>query len=120
MAISLWKKNYVVRRFGALTNVGGYMATTHTDSMALLDIQTMSNTQKTDSDGDVSVQRIKAFGDLDLKPSRQSSKGDLVWFQGKWFECIASRKSENTLIAHWTYEFIECANQDSPPTGGAV
>lgn len=120
MAIGLWKKPYVVRRY-TIGYQNGYETSTKTDSIEQLDIQTTSKTQSTQEDGDRSVQRIKAFGDFPFTVSKDGTKADKVYFQNKWFECVASRLSDNTVIRHYTSEFIESANQEpAPSTGGTT
>ena len=114
MAIAIWKKPYTLRSYGAVTNVNGYPSESYTDRTVMLDIQTTSKTQTTAEDGKAELQRIKAFGGEEIKVTDGTS-GDRVYFQSKWFECVSSRLSENTCIAHWTSEFVECANQDAPP-----
>ena len=121
MAIQIWKKPRVIRTYTTPEYVDGYLVDGYTDYIAKLDIQTMSDVQRTTPEGDRSLQRIKTFGDAHIKTAKDEIKADRVYFQDKWFECVASRLSENTVIRHWTSEFVECLDQPDPPTveGGA-
>lgn len=117
MALGIWKKKRIVRRFDASKMINGHQTSGFTDSVAVIDVQTTSSTGKTDTDGDEHVQRLKAFGDYQMRVADIDNgvKADLLWFQGRWFECIASRLSENTFLKHWTSEFVECLNQPEKP-----
>ena len=117
MAIRYWKKNYTIRVYDKLKNEDGYEVSQYKDMKVKLDVQTLSDTQNTQPYGDVSVQRVKAFGDYQFRPASDGIKADRMWFQGRWFECVAARWSGNTWIRHWTSEFIECPDQEDPPKG---
>lgn len=115
MAIRYWKTDRIVRVFGAPTNINGYESTSYRDIRVKLDVQTVYDSANTQPFGDRSIQRIKAFGDYQFRPASEGIKADWLWFQGRWFECVASRWSGNTWIRHWTAEFIECVDQEAPP-----
>ena len=118
MAIGYWKKNYIIRVYGAPKNEDGYEVTSSKDYVVKLDVQTLSDTSYTQPYGDRSIQRLKAFGDYQFRPASEGIKADRLWFQGRWFECIAARWSGNTWIRHWTSEFVECPDQEAPPKIG--
>ena len=117
MAIPHWKKNYIIRVYGEPYNQDGYEVTDWEDRTVRLDVQTLSDSAYTQPYGDRSVQRVKAFGDYQFRPASEGIKADKLWFQGRWFECIAARWSGNTWIRHWTSEFVECADQEEAPDG---
>lgn len=83
-----------------------------------MDVQTMSDEARTTPDGTESVQRLKVFCDVEILTENEHAqrKADRLWFQGKWFDCQSSRLSENTPLRHWTATFVECLDQDAPPT----
>lgn len=122
MAIKIWKKPRILRTYSTPVYQNGYIVENCTDQIVMLDIQTMSDTQRTTPEGDRPMQRIKTFGDAHIQIAHDGIKADKVYFQGLWFECVASRLSENTVIRHWTSEFVECLDQPDPPTigGGAT
>lgn len=70
--------------------------------------------------GSESVQRLKVFCDAELftESEHRRRKADRLWFQNKWFDCQSSRLSENTPLRHWTATFVECLDQEDPPTLG--
>ena len=117
MAIRIWKKPYLYRRFSEPANVDGYYSDTYTDGYAMLDVQMTDDTAQMREDGDAPVMRLKAFGDLRFLVADRSTgtKPDWLWFDGKWFECRSSRKSDNTFIRHWISTFVECLNQAAAP-----
>lgn len=117
MLLGIWMKEHTVRRFAEPLVSGGYNFTKHTDITISADVQTSQSSQKTDEDGDCSLQQLKAFSNDEFLTADEKTgrKADLLWFQDKWFECRASRLSDNTMLGHWTSEFIQCLDQPDAP-----
>lgn len=82
-----------------------------------MDIQTLEDTIKTEEDGRKSIQKLKVFCDYEIlaEDEHKKQKADRVWFQGKWFECLSSRLSENTPLRHWTATFVQCLDAEDGP-----
>jgi len=117
MLLGLWQKERTVRRFSPQTTDGGFGYTAHSDIKVMADVQTPDRKQSTDTDGDSTVQHLKVFSNEKFLTADENSgqRADLLWYQEKWFECRASRLSENTMLAHWTSEFVQLADQPAAP-----
>ena len=120
MGLGLWKRKHLLRRFKDPEIRGGHVFEGYEDIYFRADFQTTERTTSTGLDGDYSTQRLKVFSDMEIHVAddRNGTRGDMVWHQGKWFECKSSRLSENTFLKHWTSTFVQCANQPDPPKGG--
>lgn len=112
-----FKRRRILRRYGEQKYEDGYAVIDYEDMELLMDIQTTEATIKTDPDGRETIQKLKVFCDTEIltENTAKSQKADRVWFQGKWFDCISSRLSENTPLRHWTSTFVECLDQEDPP-----
>ena len=123
MGLLLWKRNYILRRFKDAQAGGGIITEDFDDIVVSVDIQTTDRSSTTSETGDHTMQRIKVFTrdeKFEIKPADEANgtKGDWIWFQGKWFECQSSRLSDNTFLRHWTCTFVECYTQAPAPSGG--
>ena len=117
MKMIFFKQEYVLRRFQESKVVKGYISTTYEEKTVPMDIQTTENVDITESDGTRSVQKLKAFCDMEIRVAdvKKQHTADWVWFQGKWFECQSCRLSENTFLKHYLATFIECLDQKEGP-----
>ena len=115
--MQFFKKPRTVRRYSEPKNVKGYISIPYEEITLPMDIQTLENVDITTQDGTTSVQKLKAFCDEPIltENANLQQKADRVWFQGKWFDCLSCRLSENTPLKHYTATFIECLNQEKPP-----
>lgn len=111
------KKNYTLRRYSEPKYVQGYSSIPYEDLTLPMDIQTLEDTIQTEEDGRKSVQKLKVFCDYEIlaEDEHKKQKADRVWFQGKWFECLSSRLSENTPLRHWTATFVQCLDAEDGP-----
>lgn len=118
--MNFFRKPYTLRRFSEPKIIRGYPSVLYEERTLLMDVQTMEDAVITESDGSRSVQRLKVFCDEEVlvENTVRKQKADRLWFQGKWFECRASRLSENTPLRHWTSTFVECLDQDAGPESG--
>ena len=50
---------------------------------------------------------LKTFGDFPVRTSKQEEcvRSDQLLYDGRWFECMSSRLSRNTILKHWTSTF---------------
>lgn len=121
MSLGIWMRKHTFRRFADPVSKGGYSLSGHKDISIPADVQTISKALKTDTDGDYPLQRLKVFSNDEILTADEKTgrKADLLWFQGKWFECRSSRLSENTMLRHYTCEFIQCLDQPDPPGEGS-
>lgn len=100
-------KNYTLRRFGASQVVNGYQTAGYTDQTAFLDVQTISDDEVKEDTGSRDSMMLKTFGDFPIRCTRQEDgvQPDRLFYDGRWYECKASRLSQNTFIRHWTSTF---------------
>lgn len=117
MGLGLWKRQRILRQFKEPVYSNGIQTYDYDDVVIMADVQTTDRSTTTGPDGDRSVQSLKVFCDFRVNVADQQSgmPGDMIWFQGKWFECRSSRLSENTFLSHWTSTFVQCLNQPEPP-----
>ena len=119
MPLGLWRKKHIIRRFNGCIEVrDGYaIPESYNDMIMLMDVQTTKKGHITDENGDYTLQRLKSFSDDEVMTASEAEKrrADCLWFQGKWFECLSSILSENTVLRHYTSEWIQCLNQEEPP-----
>ena len=119
MPLGLWRKKHTIRRFNGCMEVqDGYaIPESYNDIIILMDVQTTKKGHVTDESGDYTLQRLKAFSDDEVMTASEAEKrrADCLWFQGKWFECVSSILSENTVLKHYTSEWIQCLTQEEQP-----
>ena len=120
--MELWRKPYTLRRFNPQTYTNGYAVDNgYTDSIVKLDVQTNSNGNSLEPSGQRDTQVIRAFGDFPIKAADTTAgtKGDMLWFNGKWFECTSCVFWEHTPLSHYDSQFIsvtEGVEAPEPPT----
>lgn len=111
-------KNYTLRRYGEDTVVNGYPVAGHEDISVVLDVQTMSDDEVIEAGGSRDRMMLKTFGDFPIRCSKQEEgvRSDQLLYEGRWFECMSSRLSENTFIKHWTstFELIPASQNPAP------
>lgn len=112
-----FKKQHILRRYSVPVYIQGHALAPYTDIRLAMDVQTVKDAAKTDSDGTRSTQELKVFCDSPILAEDDGSqqKADRIWFQGKWFVCVNSRLSENTILRHYTATFVECLDKEAPP-----
>lgn len=73
MGIGIFRRSYTVRRFKPQEDVpGGYVTSQYEDVVTALNVQPLSTKELMAlPEGDRSVKRLKAFGDLQLTTSDQ-------------------------------------------------
>lgn len=118
--MNFFRKNRLIRRFDEVRFVHGYQTVSYADITLPVDVQTMDRSSSVDTDGAESLQRLKVFCDYPIYVDDEDTKqkADMLWFQGKWFTCKSCRLSENTPLKHYTATFIQCLDQDPPPSEG--
>ncbi|MCX4351711.1 MAG: hypothetical protein OSJ60_08740 [Lachnospiraceae bacterium] len=114
----MFRKPQILRRYAEAKSTGGYsFSGSASDKVILADIQTTDADTATESDGDSSLQWIKVFSDDEIRMAdeKNGAKADLIWYQGKWYECRSTNYKGNTILRHWISKFVECPNQMEPP-----
>lgn len=115
-----FKKPRILRRYFKPVYINGHSSVPYQDMQVSMDVQTKEDTVKMDGDGARSKQSLKVFCDSPIlvEDAGGQQKADRLWYQGKWFACQNSRLSENTILRHYTAEFVECPEQEKPPELG--
>ena len=109
MNITLFNKLYWVRRFSEQKLVKGYLVSTHEDFAASLHIHPGSTDQIYPlPEGQRRVRRLQGHGTAELVTADEScnQKGDLLYYKGRWYECINSQEYDHTILCHYNYDFV--------------
>lgn len=101
-------KTYSLRRFEENTIVNGYPTAGYEDIRVFLDVQTISDDEVKEDTGSRDAMMLKTFGDFPIRCTKQEDglQPDRLFYDGRWYECSASRLSQNTFIKHWTSTFV--------------
>lgn len=109
MNITIFNRNYRVRRFGEQRIVKGYVTTPHKDFTVSLHVHPAGNdTINALPEGERKIKRLDAHGTDILRAADQTAgvKGDLLYYQGAWYECVSAVEYDHTLLSHWNYAFV--------------
>lgn len=110
--------NYTLRRYGEDKIVNGYPTAGYEDMTVSLDVQTLSDDEVIEAGGSRDKMMLKSFGDFPIRTSKQEDgvRADQLLYEGRWFECMSSRLSRNTIIKHWTSTFELIPVSNNPDT----
>lgn len=108
MNITIFNKKYWVRRFGTPQIIDGYTYATHSDFVASLNVHPGSDNIQTQEAGERDVMRLEAHGADVLRSANHDSgvKGDLLFYHGRWYECVSATEWDHTILSHWNYSFM--------------
>lgn len=111
-------ENYTLRRYGEDKIVNGYPTAGYKDITVFLDVQTMSDDEVVEAGGSRDKMMLKTFGDFPIRCSKQEEgvRSDQFLYEGRWFECISSKLSKNTIVRHWTstFELVPASTNSKP------
>lgn len=112
-------KNYTLRRYGESKVVNGYPTAGHTDQTVFLDVQTISDDEVKEDTGSRDNMMLKTFGGFPVRCTKQEDgvQPDRLFYDGRWYECTASRLSQNTFIKHWTSTFALLPEESAEDAG---
>lgn len=113
MNITLFNKKYWVRRFGEQKEVRGYFTAGYSDFIANLNVHPMGSDQmQALPEGERKLKRLEAHGSDALIVANQDTgvKGDLLLYDGDWYECISAQKWDHTILSHLNYQFVIVPN----------
>lgn len=122
MGMGIFRRAFVIRRFGAENIVNGYGIAQYRDEIATLNVQPLSKDELSALPSGVNrVKRMKAFGDLVFITADQTAgkRGDWLWYQGKmdpeghWYECVSSLGWDHTMLGHCRSEFVLVSDTES-------
>lgn len=76
-------------------------------------------------EGERRVKRLEGHASVELVVADESKnqKGDLLWYDGRWYECVNAQRWDHTILAHTNYTFVLVATDGAasidlldPPT----
>jgi len=122
MGIGIFRREFVIRRFGEEHIIGGYGTAQYKDEITSLNVQPLSKDElHALPEGERRVKRMKAFGDMVLTAADQSTgqRGDWLFYQGNmdmeghWYECVSSIGWDHSMLNHCRSEFVQVSESDS-------
>lgn len=116
MNISLFNKDYWLRRFGEQREVKGYLTSDYTDYVVSLNVHPMgSDALQALPEGERSVKHLEGHGNYNLVAANRqaNTKGDLLLYNGIWYECTATQMFDHTMLSHYNYQFVEVPNESN-------
>ena len=104
---SIWKKQYVLRRYKKQKNKKGYYSRGYTETTVMLDVQTVNASATLTAEGKRPTKAIRAFGTFPIKAAdiKSGTQGDRLFFEGEWYECTSCVHREHTPLTHYRSEF---------------
>ena len=105
--MDIWKKKYVLRRYGKQRSRKGYFTRGYTEFSVFLDVQTVNSSATLTKEGRRATKEIKAFGRAQLQAAdvKTGVQGDRLFFDGEWYECTSCVRREHTPLAHYRSQF---------------
>lgn len=109
MNITIFNKEYTIRRFGEQKDVKGYLTSSYSDEVVSLHIHpASSDTLRMLPEGERFSKVLEGHGTYPLRASNKDSntKGDLLYYKGDWYECTSSVEYDHTVLSHYNYQFV--------------
>lgn len=125
----LFRRKFVIRRFGEEIISDGYGSVSYEDSTTELNVQPLSKDElQALPEGERSTKRMKTFGDFLFAAADQASgrRGDWLFYQGTmdpvghWYQCVGAVGWDHTVLRHCRSEFVQVAEAEAvnvPPPG---
>lgn len=114
----IFRRSCTIRRFGLQEDVpGGYTTAPFQDVVTDLNVQPLSAKELLAlPEGERSVRRVKAFGDLPLTAANQDRGvlGDWLFYCGSWYKCVSALPWDHTILAHCRSEFVLVPESELP------
>lgn len=109
MNVVIFNRHCWVRRFEEQREFLGYLVSGRLDFVADLHVHPGSDQVTTNPEGERRLMRLEGHGTDRLLTAEQSAarKGDLLLYQGRWFECTSALLYDHTVLNHWNYSFVE-------------
>lgn len=108
--MKLWRRQYTLRTFGTQKTRKGYVSMKeHIDNPVMLDVQPDTGTQlQVTAEGARKTMRIFSYGDFPVKTADQRTgiRADMLFYDGRWYECESSVYHSNTPLAHYKSTFL--------------
>lgn len=116
MNISLFNRKYWLRRFGEQREVKGYLTAGYKDCVISIHAHPMgTDALQALPEGERSVKRIEGHGSYKLIAAdpNEGKKGDLLLYDGNWYECLVSMSYKQTILSHYNYQFVQVPKDGS-------
>lgn len=122
MGLGIFRRNFVIRRFGSEELVNGYGVAPYEDKVTSLNVQPLSKDELYSlPEGQRTTKRMKAFGDLVFTTADQATgrRGDWLFYQGRmdpeghWYECVSSLGWDHTMLGHCRSEFMQVSEAEA-------
>lgn len=126
MNIRVFNKNYWIRRAGKQREIKGYLVSGNVDFVASLNVHPMgTDAMQAIPEGQRHIKRLEAHGEVELvvADENENRKGDLLYYHGRWYECVNSQEWDHTFLSHFNYQFVLVPNDSGkavdlePPAG---
>ena len=124
MAIGIFHKPYTLRRHGEQTVVNGYASFAYADKTVRLNVQPQApDSFEGRDEGDATVKQLKSWGPAMLTSANEITgvPGDLLFYNGAWYECKSSVMWDHTILSHYQSDFVilPADKQPDPPESEA-
>ena len=119
MNIRLFNRKYWIRSFEEAKEVKGYLYSPHSDRVESLHIHVLGRESiMALPEGERSIKRLEGHGEVKLQAANQDLgiKGDLLFYDGDWYECVSCDKYDHTLLSHYNYQFTIVPHDSSGAT----
>ena len=119
MPLGIFRKPYTVRRMGPQKVINGHASSAFADATFSLNVQPKApDKHEAREEGDVTLKRVRAWGPGELASADELSgaPGDLLFYKGRWYECVSCVEWHN-LLGHYQSEFaaLPADRQPTPP-----
>lgn len=120
MKIKIFRRPYTIRKYGVQTVIDGYASAAYADSVVRLNVQPQApDNMEPDPAGDHTVKLLKSWGSDKLTSANdfQGIPGDMLFYNGLWYECTSSVMWDHTILAHYQSDFVvlPAEKQEPPP-----
>ena len=107
--LRIWKNYYVLRRFKPNVNVDGYTTSDYEDRLIFADIQPAGSHAENPPEGKRTSTTISVISKTLMKTAdaRTNTPGDMLLFDGDWYQCQTSQNYTHTPLKHCTATFIK-------------
>ena len=102
MNITLFNRDYVMRRYGA-------DGKSYSDQTVSIHLHPMEHGSGTWPEQQGIVRQISGHGNVEIREASltDGNKADRVYYCGRWYECVSSVYYDRTHLSHWNYSFVE-------------
>lgn len=109
MNIRLFNRKYPLRRFREPHEVRGYMVSGYDDTVVSIHVHPSGGDQVSDRDGagESVARRLEGHGEVEIRISDRDTgtKADMLYFNGRWYECVSCELWFHTILTHYNYRF---------------